>query len=239
MDLANNISYLRKKNGLTQEDLADYLHVSRQSVSKWETGESYPDTEKIIAICEKFNVTMDALVRGNLAETAKIDKEDTQIESISNNTSDKKDTESVFEDGSGNDDLINESEDENNQTTAVTWAERISQGICGLVMLVSLLVFLSIGLIMNIWHPTWISMVCGACVCAVIGIIFDLRKGKKDIRKIMGSCCGILMCLTAFAYVILNTLIGKWHPSWIMFPIASLICAIMGILGDIFDKKAK
>ncbi len=51
---------------MTQEDLADYLGVSRQSISKWEMGSAYPETDKLIALCDKFNVTLDALVRTDL-----------------------------------------------------------------------------------------------------------------------------------------------------------------------------
>lgn len=68
MYLSSNIQFLRKKSGITQEELAEHLNVSRQSVSKWETGEAYPETDKLIALCDKFAVTMDALVREDLTE---------------------------------------------------------------------------------------------------------------------------------------------------------------------------
>lgn len=66
MYFANNLQFLRKQHSMTQEDLADYLGVSRQSISKWEMGSAYPETDKLIAICDKFNVTLDALVRADL-----------------------------------------------------------------------------------------------------------------------------------------------------------------------------
>ena len=67
MSVAENISMLRKRNGITQEQLADELGVSRQAVSKWETGEAFPETDKLIALCDKFGVNCDALLRGNVA----------------------------------------------------------------------------------------------------------------------------------------------------------------------------
>ncbi len=66
MAFADNLYYLRKKNRITQEELADSLDVSRQSVSKWETGEAYPETEKLITLCDKFGVSLDDLLRGDL-----------------------------------------------------------------------------------------------------------------------------------------------------------------------------
>ncbi len=75
MAFAENLYYLRKKNRITQEDLADSLDVSRQSVSKWETGEAYPETEKLIALCDKFNVSLDDLLRGDLTRQTEIEKD--------------------------------------------------------------------------------------------------------------------------------------------------------------------
>lgn len=66
MKLSENLHYLRKRDKITQEELADRLGVSRQSVSKWETGEAYPETDKLISICDVFSVTLDELVRGDL-----------------------------------------------------------------------------------------------------------------------------------------------------------------------------
>lgn len=66
MSVSENIQYLRKQRGFTQEEFADELGVSRQAVSKWETGEAYPDTDKIIAICDYFGVTADELLRGSV-----------------------------------------------------------------------------------------------------------------------------------------------------------------------------
>lgn len=58
----DNLTDLRKMHGMTQEELAAKLDVSRQTVSKWEIGESLPDIEKSRTIAELFNVTLDDLV---------------------------------------------------------------------------------------------------------------------------------------------------------------------------------
>ena len=59
MTLGQNIYRLRTERGLSQGDLAEALDVSRQSVSKWETGESLPDTNKLLAIGRLLGVTVD------------------------------------------------------------------------------------------------------------------------------------------------------------------------------------
>ncbi len=69
MNFANNLHYLRKRDKVTQEELAEKLGVSRQSVSKWETGEAYPETDKLIALCDIFNVSLDDIVRNDMTAT--------------------------------------------------------------------------------------------------------------------------------------------------------------------------
>ena len=64
MTLGEKIYTLRSENNLSQGDLANALDVSRQSVSKWETGTSVPDLDKLIRMSEVFGVSLDELVRG-------------------------------------------------------------------------------------------------------------------------------------------------------------------------------
>lgn len=68
MGFSENLQNLRKIKNMSQEQLAERLEVSRQAVSKWESGNSYPETEKIIAICEIFECSMDDLVKGKITE---------------------------------------------------------------------------------------------------------------------------------------------------------------------------
>ncbi|NBI10310.1 XRE family transcriptional regulator [Colidextribacter sp. OB.20] len=63
MTLAEKILSLRTEKGMSQDSLAEKLEVSRQSVSKWETGQSTPDLDKIIKLADLFGVSVDELVR--------------------------------------------------------------------------------------------------------------------------------------------------------------------------------
>ena len=64
MNLADRIQQLRKRKGISQEELADRIGVSRQAVSKWESGQTSPDLEKIVLLSEFFEVTTDYLLKG-------------------------------------------------------------------------------------------------------------------------------------------------------------------------------
>ena len=64
MTLGQTIAQLRKEKKLSQDELADLLGVSRQSISKWETDASIPELDKLIRLSDMFGVTLDALIRG-------------------------------------------------------------------------------------------------------------------------------------------------------------------------------
>ena len=66
MILADKIIELRKKNGWSQEDLAEKLNVSRQSVSKWEGAQSVPDMARIVMMSDIFGVSTDYLLKDDL-----------------------------------------------------------------------------------------------------------------------------------------------------------------------------
>lgn len=55
---------IRKKQGLSQEELGMELQVSRQTISKWESGQSYPDFQRLVMLSDYFNMTLDELVKG-------------------------------------------------------------------------------------------------------------------------------------------------------------------------------
>ena len=62
MGFNNKLYELRKQKGFSQEELANRLNVSRQTVSKWEVGDSTPDMEKLAAISDLFGISLDELV---------------------------------------------------------------------------------------------------------------------------------------------------------------------------------
>ena len=69
MILADKITELRKKNGLSQEELAEKLDVSRQSISKWESAQSIPDMNRILKMSEVFGVSTDLLLKDDVEIT--------------------------------------------------------------------------------------------------------------------------------------------------------------------------
>lgn len=74
MSFGTNIGYLRKKKGMTQEEFAERMYVSRQTVSRWETDSVYPDVETVIKLCEVLECDMETLVRGDASIEKMLDE---------------------------------------------------------------------------------------------------------------------------------------------------------------------
>lgn len=69
MAFSDNLQFIRAQAGVTQEQLAEQLDVSRQSVSKWESGASFPEMDTLLRICDLYSVNMDTLLRGSVEES--------------------------------------------------------------------------------------------------------------------------------------------------------------------------
>ena len=81
--LGNRIQQLRKANGMSQEELASKLTISRQAISKWELGESMPDTENIVQLSNLFSVTTDYLLKDDYESET-----ETPVETIADTNTD-------------------------------------------------------------------------------------------------------------------------------------------------------
>lgn len=79
MELSNQIKKYRKEMNLSQEDLAEQIYVSRQTISNWETNKSYPDIHSLLLLSSFFCISLDQLIKGDI-ETMKeeLNKEEVQ-----------------------------------------------------------------------------------------------------------------------------------------------------------------
>ncbi len=74
MNLKDKLTKLRKDNNLTQDELAEKLYISRQTISNWENGRTYPDIETLILISNKFNISLDDLLKTDKEVIKDMDK---------------------------------------------------------------------------------------------------------------------------------------------------------------------
>lgn len=83
MKFNERLMTLRKKRGLSQEELGFELGVSRQTVSKWESGQSYPDFQRLVLLADYFDISLDELVRGlDVGDVRALNESEKQLSSI-------------------------------------------------------------------------------------------------------------------------------------------------------------
>ena len=75
MKFGENLRQIRKSKKMSQEQLAEKVNVTRQSVSKWENGESYPEMNNILELCKIFNCKLNDLVHTDMADISSLDEE--------------------------------------------------------------------------------------------------------------------------------------------------------------------
>ena len=77
MDISNQILNIRKEEKLTQEEFGKLFYVTRQTVSNWENGKSYPDLQILVDIINRFEISLDSLLKGDSKMVKAIDMERT------------------------------------------------------------------------------------------------------------------------------------------------------------------
>ncbi|MCX4248853.1 MAG: helix-turn-helix transcriptional regulator [Bacilli bacterium] len=75
MKFGDNLRNMRKKHNLSQEELSEKVRVSRQSVSKWETGDAYPEMNNLLELCKIFKCQINDLVNDSIIDIDSLDDE--------------------------------------------------------------------------------------------------------------------------------------------------------------------
>lgn len=206
IEIANRLVELRKQKGLSQEDLANKLGVSRQAVSKWECGEASPDTDNLITLSKLYEVSLDELVGNKIQkDNNKEDVKKDRIEIDGKNIT-------VYDDEGQSINIKNhkkhhEDNDEDDddkyskkQHLAIdlTWAS---------AFLIVLGTYIGLGLAYNLWHPWWIIFFLPEVITSVLRTIFSKNANKFSI-----------IFLILFVYFLLSFVIVKsFAYTWILF----------------------
>ncbi|KRO00747.1 helix-turn-helix domain-containing protein [Companilactobacillus kimchiensis] len=83
IEFSKQLKKYRTEGGITQDDLAGKLYVTRQAISKWESGESTPDLNNLVKLSDIFNVSLDSLVLG-IDNKSKVDSDEFVLDPVSN-----------------------------------------------------------------------------------------------------------------------------------------------------------
>ena len=202
MNLNDKLLNLRKKYGMSQEEVANKLNVSRQTISKWETGESKPDIDKIMPICELYKITPDELLTGNRSNTEPITnnkKKNAFVISISVLIYFIAVVWIIITDST---DVINENiaagiflllcaiptciliyhfvSNDNNEKQIINIEDQKYKKIDNILSIITLIIYLLISFITSCWHITWIIWIVYVIVCEIVHTVLDMKEGNKN-----------------------------------------------------------
>ena len=222
LEMANRLAELRKQHGYSQEELAAKLGVSRQAVSKWECGESSPDTDNLIALAKLYQMSIDELL-GNPVKTEK-DK-DAEPEVVDAEVVDEKD---AFRHDDDDDDEDDQFPTGKGVHIRVSYALTNGAGFFIAAIAYLLMGFFWLGPTGCLgWSVGWISFLIAILVADVIKCI---RKRSFHSFSypvlVVAVYCGMGIIGGAYG-------INLWHPYWFLF----ITIPIYYIVADAIDKK--
>lgn len=199
----DNLYTLRKQKGLSQDEFAESLGVSRQAVSKWERNEAYPDTENLIAIAKFFNVTIDSLINTPISVN--------EVINVDANESDE--SKIKIDDFDDDEDDEDGKKPKRTSPAAYIW-NSVPFAIVATVVYLLLGFFVERG-----WEIGW-----------TVFILVPVYYSVTDcIRRKSFSSFDYPVFVT-FIFLLFGMLYGIWHPLWIIYltipiydPIASAI----------------
>ena len=222
MDLGEKLYELRKNKNLTQEEVAEKLNVTRQSVSKWETNQSTPDFDKILPLCELYEISPNDLIKGN--------EQELEEEKSENDINSNEAKEHLF--FKEKDDYGNMSKNQIKQKSA----QIISSSILIFIIAIA---FAGIGTSVMMWNPVIVGctflVIVGFGVARIVKHYMSVPKfdkTKKEIKqdKILKQIDDIVGIIGVAIYFLVSFITMAWHITWIIFIIIGMINQIVRLI---------
>lgn len=213
MNIGEKLFELRKAKNLSQEEVADKLNVTRQTVSKWETNQSTPDFDKIIPLCELFEIGAEELLTGK-----KVEEKAEQTE---------KQEEKVL------------TKEEIRRKSAQVVSSSVLIYILAVAFFIVAVAFLWIDPI--IVTAVFLGVV-GFATARLIRHYMSIpkfEKTKEEVKEIeiMKQINGIVGAICTAIYFIISFTTMAWHITWIIFIIDGLICQVVKLFFMLQEDK--
>lgn len=242
MNIGLKIQKLRKSEGLSQEQLADILGVSRQAVSKWEAEQSTPDLDKIIAICNYFKVSTDYILLDGEQNIDLAEQQITDFVPLADEDSTYYNADSVQDNAVPHYQTLEDNEKAEKQ-----------KKLSGILLAVAVMLYiLSLVPVILLDNTKYIDSLGPALMFLMIAIATGLiiyravvlskkskqlsrdeeneRKDNKT-KKAVNSC---IWSLTVALYFIISFATKAWYVTWVMFLIGA---AVQNIAEAVYDLK--
>ena len=215
MNIGEKLYELRKEKNLSQEEVADKLNVTRQTVSKWETNQSMPDLDKVIPLCELFGISTEELLTGKKnIERENYNKEEIKEERVLTKQEVRRKNAEVV------------------STSVFIYIVGVAFVATAIpVFKVNPIIASSIFLIIIAW-----------ATARLIKHFMSMPKFEKTVEEkkedeILKQINGIVGCICTAIYFIVSFVTMAWHITWVIFIIDGLICQIIKLIFMLKEEK--
>ena len=231
IEIANRLVELRKKHGLSQEELADKLGLSRQAVSKWERAEASPDTDNLICLAKLYGVSLDELL------STDEDIETIVDEQVKDKKENKKGDTIILTSEEGEKVIINNDSVEcfdkdgnviNKKRDRFSLILDVVDGCLSGAMLV---LYVILGALLNMWANGWVFFFVPEIICSIIRAIHKRNANKVNMTFIS------LFTFFFVCMVVPGLAANLWHPMWIVFLAIPLYHSICGSINKVIGKS--
>ena len=228
IEIADRLIKLRKKHGLSQEELADKLGLSRQAVSKRERAEASPDTDNLICLAKLYGVSLDELLSTDedvetiVKEQVKPSQEQTKGDSI------------TLQDDDGSKVIIKnhhiEAYDKNGKKIERKPKDKFTKIVDLVDCILSsamLIMYICLGVFLEMWSNGWVFFFVPDIVCSILRAVHKHNPNKVNIT---------FVALFTFFFVCMvcpGISAHLWHPMWVVFLIIPAYHSLFGTINKV------
>lgn len=246
MDLGKRLLELRKSRKLSQETVAKRLNVSRQTISKWETDQSVPDIDKILPLCELYDITADELLTGNTIiktktttpkkttkKKAKVVKKPVIVEETSRII----ETPKVVEEKPV---IVEREVIVEKRVDNEAKAKGITLGVfLFFIALLWLILATSLFHTSDILAICVFFLICALGVCSIIytSILYDKKEVVKEEKSDFKQIQEVLTFIVFIIYLIVSIKTMKWHITWLIWVIYALVMEIIKLIIRLWGEE--
>ena len=233
IEIADRLIKLRKKHGLSQEELADKLGLSRQAVSKWERAEASPDTDNLICLAKLYGVSLDELL------STEDDVETIVKEQVKPEAKEEKGDSITLTDDDGSKVIIKDNhircvDKDGNEVEKHQDKFTMIVGLidcCLTTLMVVLYILLANFTKTFTWANGWVFFFVPDFICSILRAIHKRNPNKVNI---------VFLTLFVFFFVCLvipGLEAHLWHPMWCVFLLIPVYHSIFGTINKVRDKE--
>lgn len=226
IEIADRLIKLRKKNGYSQEELADKLGLSRQAISKWERAEASPDTDNLICLAKLYGVSLDELLSTeDDVETIvkeQIKEEDKQEEPEGVHLVDDEGNKVIIGEGK-----IELQDKDGNKVEKKPFKDRFGVVLAAVestLFLLTVVLYILLGTFLGMWHNGWIFLFVPGIICSIVRAIKRKNANRVNVP--------FIAVFTYFFVCLLAPGLGShlWHPLWVIFLIIPVYYSVVGVI---------